>query len=222
MRGVKMRLNTIIRNARSRELKKLSAKDKTDEVIVDYINLAMIALYSRFQLRTEELVVALKTGKTIYKVDGTDVDVFRNGVQFESDDVMGIIKAFNEEKEISINKDSDPLSVYTVSYDTVQVPYAITGDYISLLYRAAPEEIEYQDSGDGTAVDVKVSLPMHMMEALLCHIGYSAFSSVDGDNQVETDRYLNRFEKAVSELVGLGLVPQDTLDFDLDRKGFMT
>ena len=61
-----MKLSTIISQARSGELKSLSSKDKTDEVIVNYINLALIALYSRFTLRTEEAIVALADGKTLY------------------------------------------------------------------------------------------------------------------------------------------------------------
>lgn len=58
-----MRLSKIITSARNRELRQLSAKDKTDEIIVGYINLAILALYSRFQLRTEEVVLKLKEWK---------------------------------------------------------------------------------------------------------------------------------------------------------------
>ena len=94
-----MRLRSIINNARNRELRQLSSKDKTDEVLVGYINLAMLALYSRFQLRTEEIVLNLKSGKTVYKLDGTDPDVYKEGMLFEDNDVMAIIKAFDEEKE---------------------------------------------------------------------------------------------------------------------------
>ena len=71
-----MRLKMIIANARNRELKNLSPKDKTDEVIVSYINIAMMELYSIFQLRSDELVLNLNTGKTVYKLDGTDPDVY--------------------------------------------------------------------------------------------------------------------------------------------------
>lgn len=216
-----MRLKGIINNARNRELRQLSVKDKTDEVIVSYINLALIALYSRFQLRTEEIILKLVTGKVNYKIDGTDSDVYKGTTVFTDNDVMGIVKAFNEEKEISVNKDNDPLSVFTISYDTIQVPYATTGDYISLIYRASPTEIEFVDDGDGTAQDADVKLPVHMMEALLAHIGYSAYSSVDIAQQTKVNLYMDRFDKACSMLETLGLVPQDTLTFDVDRKGLL-
>ena len=216
-----MRLKSIINNARNRELKQLSAKDKTDEVIVSYINLALIALYSRFQLKTEEIVLRLRSGKTDYKIDGTDTDVYRGNTVYTGNDVMSIIKAFNEEQEITINKENDPLSIYTISYDTVQVPYATTGDSIALIYRATPTEIEFVDDGGGNAVDTDVKLPIHMMEALLAHIGYSAYSSIDIAQQTETNLHMVRFDKACNMLEMLGLVPQDTLSFDLDRKGLI-
>lgn len=216
-----MRLKSIINNARNRELKQLSAKDKTDEVIVSYINLALIALYSRFQLKTEEVILRLHTGKILYKLDGTDNDVYQGTEVYDGEDFMGITKVFNENGEISINNDNDPFSVYTTSYDTVQVPYATDTEYLSLIYRAAPTEVLFIDDGTGSATDTNVHLPKHMMEALLAHIGYSAYSSIDIAQQTETNLYMSRFDKACNTLELLGLVPQDTLSFDLDRKGLI-
>lgn len=40
---------------------------------------------------------------------------------------MAIIKAFDEEKELNINKDSDPLSIFTIAYDTVQFHLPLLG-----------------------------------------------------------------------------------------------
>ena len=216
-----MRLKTIITNVRNRELKNLSPKDKTDEVIVSYINIALMELYSIFQLRTDELVLNLKTGKTVYKLDGTDPDVYRDGMVYTGNDLMAVINAFDENGEISINNSNDSLSVFTVAYNKIQVPYAATGEHIALVYRAAPTEVEYVDDGNGNAVDTEVELPGHMMEALLSHIGYSAYSSVDTAQEVETDKHMQRFDRACQRLEVYGLVPQDTLDLNVDRKGFM-
>ena len=60
-----------------------------------------------------------------------------------------------------------------------------------------------------------------MMEALLSHIGYSAYSSIDTMQEVETDKHMKRFDRACQRLEMYGLVPQDTLDLNVDRKGFM-
>lgn len=216
-----MRLKRIIANARNRELKNLSPKDKTDEVIVNYINIALVELYSIFQLRTDELVLNLKTGKTVYKLDGTDPDVYKEGVLYRSNDFMTVVNAYDENGEISINNNNDSLSVFTVAYNKIQVPYATTGEHIALVYRTAPTEVVYVDDGSGNAVDAEVELPIHMMEALLSHIGYSAYSSIDADQEIETDKHMKRFDRACQRLESYGLVPQDALDLNIDRKGFM-
>ena len=216
-----MRLKMIIANARNRELKNLSPKDKTDEVIVSYINIAMMELYSIFQLRSDELVLNLKTGKTVYKLDGTDPDVHREGVVYTGNDFMMVVNAFDENGEISINNNNDSLSVFTVAYNKIQVPYATTGEHIALVYRTAPTEVVYVDDGSGNAEDVEVELPIHMMEALLSHIGYSAYSSIDTAQEIETDKHMQRFDRACQRLEAYGLVPQDALDLNIDRKGFM-
>ena len=216
-----MRLKRIIANARNRELKNLSPKDKTDEVIVNYINIALVELYSIFQLRTDELVLNLKTGKTVYKLDGTDPDVYKEGVLYRSNDFMTVVNAYDENGEISINNNNDSLSVFTVAYNKIQVPYATTGEHIALVYRTAPTEVVFVDDGSGNAVDAEVELPIHMMEALLSHIGYSAYSSIDTMQEVETDKHMQRFDRACQRLESYGLVPQDALDLNIDRKGFM-
>lgn len=211
----------ILANARNRELKNLSPKDKTDEVIVNYINIALVELYSMFQLRTDELILNLKTGKTVYKLDGTDPDVYKDGVLYRSNDFMTVVNAYDENGEISINNSNDSLSVFTVAYNKVQVPYATTGEHIALVYRTAPTEVVFVDDGSGNAVDAEVELPIHMMEALLSHIGYSAYSSIDTAQEIETDKHMQRFDRACKRLEAYGLVPQDTLDLNIDRKGFM-
>lgn len=216
-----MRLKRIIANARNRELKNLSLKDKTDEVIVSYINIALAELYSIFQLRTDELVLNLKTGKTVYKLDGTDPDVYKEGVLYRSNDFMTVVNAYDENGEISINNNNDSLSVFTVAYNKIQVPYATTGEHIALVYRTAPTEVVFVDDGTGNAEDVEVELPVHMLEALLSHIGYSAYSSIDADQEIETDKHMKRFDRACQRLESYGLVPQDALDLNIDRKGFM-
>ena len=216
-----MRLKRIIANARNRELKNLSPKDKTDEVIVNYINIALVELYSIFQLRTDELVLNLKTGKTVYKLDGTDPNVYKEGVLYTNNDFMTVVNAYDENGEISINNNNDSLSVFTVAYNKIQVPYATTGEHIALVYRTAPTEVVFVDDGSGNAEDAEVELPIHMMEALLSHIGYSAYSSIDITQEVETDKHMQRFDRACQRLESYGLVPQDALDLNIDRKGFM-
>ena len=215
-----MKLSTIISQARSGELKSLSSKDKTDEVIVNYINLALIALYSRFTLRTEEAIVALADGKTLYKLDGTDTAVTVEGAPIEDDNVLKILSAFDERGEIHINDESSSLSIYTPSYNTLQVPYPETGAYIAVIYKAGPNLITYIDDGSGNATESIVQLPMHLLEPLLHYVGYRAHGSGTGDIDNESNSHLSRYVASCNNVEALGLIPTDSVDMDNSRKGF--
>jgi hypothetical protein len=215
-----MRLSTIISQARSGELKSLSSKDKTDEVIVNYINLALIALYSRFTLRTEEAIVALADGKTLYRLDGTDAAVTANGAAIEGDNVLKLLSAFDERGEIPINDENNSFSIYTPSYNTIQVPQAQTGAYIAVIYKAGPELITYVDDGSGNAAEATVQLPMHLLEPLLHYVGYRAHGSGTGDIDNESNSHLSRYVASCNNVEALGLIPTDSVDMDNSRKGF--
>lgn len=210
-----MKISTIIKQARRGELSGISDKAKTDEAIVDYINRALTAIYNRFQLRTEEAVITLVDGKTIYRLDGSDADVSMTAVN----EFISITKAFDEAGEIPINDDSDDRSIYTVGYNAVQVPLTATGSYISVIYRASAGEIEYsaleEDGFDN------VPLPNSLMDALLNYVAYVAHKSYDNADQAQSITYFKLFNESCKEAENLGLLPADTYSRDISVKGFV-
>ncbi len=215
-----MNLSTIIRQARNGELKSLSTKDKTDEVIVDYINLAMIALYGRFQLEIGEALITLYVGnavKTIYSLDGiTDTDY----VDVSDGAVMTILTAYDEAGEIPINDDSNPLGIFTIGINSIQVPLAVNSETISLIYKIEPTEIVYVDD-NGSATEAVVNIPKVLLEPMLHYIGYRAHGSVDGNVQAENNTHLMRFESSCKRVDALGLVPTNQYNRNVNVKGFM-
>ncbi len=211
-----MNLTTIIRQARSGELKSLSAKDKTDEVIIDFINLALVALYSRFRLVTGEAIISVRVGDTIYDLTDTDDTTLSDGP------VMQILEAFDENGSIPINDDNDPYSIYTVGVNKVQVPVTADDAYISLIYRAEPAEVLYTDTGTtGVADNVVIALPSVLLEPLLHYIGYRAHGSVNGEIQAENNTHLMRFEASCKRITALALLPVDQYNRNVSKKGFL-
>jgi len=204
----------IISQARNGELKSLSAKDKTDEVIVDYVNIGLIALYNRFMLKSVEVIVALQDLKMTYKLDGTDNDVTVNGLPVEEGTLIKLLGAFNEAGAVSINNEYDEYSVFTPSYDSIQVPFAISGDYLSLVYKVFPDLVSYNDDGNGNAEDTDVRLPLTLLEPLLHYIGYRAHGSLDGNINAESNTHLMRFEASCKRVEELGVVPTDSVEMD--------
>ena len=219
-----MKLSFILDQARNGELKSLSTKDKTDEVIVGYINLALVALYSRFQLKTEEAIITLETNpaRTVYTLDSTDTAVRVNGVPMPDNDVMSIIDAFDESgRHVAINDEKDPFSIYTVSYNQVQIPLVNEGTYISIIYRKNPTLVTYTETNNVTDEKI-IELPLQLLEPMLHYIGYRAHGAVDGKLNTENNTHYMRFEKSCERAQELGvLTADDVVGVSVTDKGFV-
>ena len=219
-----MKLSLILQQARSGELSSLSAKDKTDEKVVTYINLALIALYSRFQLKTEEAIIALELNpaRTIYTLDHTDAAVKVNGLAMADNDVMSILEVYDEGgNRVPINDEKSPYSVYTISYNKLQIPLINENTYLSVIYRQNPTLVEYTATGDVTD-DKEVEIPLQLLEATLHYIGYRAHGALDGNINTENNTHYMRFEKACDKARELGVfTADDTVYSSVESKGFV-
>lgn len=220
-----MKLQTILNHAKSGELKNVKSSH-TDDTITHYVNLALIALYSRFPLKTGEAIISLRDGKTIYNLDGSDPDgdVTINGVVPTDDNILTIYRVYDERREIPLNYEGNPLSVFTTGYNALQVPITMTGAYLSVIYLAGPDEIVYDDStpeAKAASLEQNVPIPKQMLEAMLHYIGYRAHGSVDGNVQAENNTHLMRYEASCRRILELGLFPQDSLFIPNSVKGFL-
>jgi len=202
-----MKLSTVIKQARSGELKNLSEEDITAETIVNHINLAMTVLYARFPIRTNECLLTLSDNKTIYRLDGTDSSVTVAGQPIQNDSVLIIVQAFDEAGSIPIDDDYDDNSIYTTSYDTIQVPNPADGAFISLIYIESPTSIEPTYDAEGeVSGEYNVDIPRSLLEPLLHYIGYRAHGAIDGNIDGENNTHLMRFEASCKRIDTLGII----------------
>lgn len=220
-----MKLSFLLEQARGGELAVFSDKDKTDKIIVSYMNMALIALYNRFQLSTEEAIITLRPdiAKTIYTLSSSDSDVTVAGQPMNDDEFMSIISAFNEDgSEIVINDTEDPFSILTVSYNQIQVPLLEKNSYISIIYRKNPTLIIYVDNGNGKAVDTDIKLPIQLLEPLLHYVGYRAHGAINGAINTEHSTHYMRYEAACKRAEELGVITaDDTVHKSVQAKGFV-
>jgi len=219
-----MKLSLILQQARSGELSSLSAKDKTDEKIVTYINLALIALYGRFQLSSEEAIITLRPdiAKVIYTLDSSDHDV-KVGTRYMTDEeFMSIVAAFDESgNQLVVNDNKDVTSILTVGYNQVQIPLLDYSGYVSIIYRKNPDLVVYVDNS-GSATEADVNLPLQLLEALLHYVGYRAHGAVDGNINTENNTHYMRFEKACQRAEELGVMTaDDTMSLSVQAKGYV-
>lgn len=220
-----MTVREIITLAQSGELLQISPTIRdNDNTVVAFINLGLIEIYKRFILRTEEAILTLKDGKTVYKLDGTDTTtVLVNGVEIPCV-VMGPSKymymvaaygpGLNEGDYTSndivlpINEEDNPLSINTVSYSEVQVPLITETSQISIIYATLPNKVDTTVVGwDSLEVDI----PDQFTETLLHYIGYRGQGAMDANIQAESNTHYMRFEASCNKLreLGVGITPDD-------------
>jgi len=209
-----MTVEKVIDLAVKGELKKLAVKDDTDSII-SFINLGMIELYKRFPLDTEEVIIEL--GRVTDNNDS--YERISDTVYKLPNDLMYISAAYEEDgTEISINKEDDPLSIMTISWNKIQVPVATSGAYISVIYVKEPELIV--NTPATLAEDIE--LPVQLVEALLHYIGYRGHGSIDGNIQAENNTHYQRFEASVQRAKTLGVMTADgPLSRNVQEKGWV-
>lgn len=220
-----MTVREIITLAQVGELLQLSPTIRdNDNTVVAFINLGLIEIYKRFLLKTDEAILTLKDGKTIYKLDGTDTDtVLVNGipvpcVSMGTGKYMYMIAAYgpglnegdytSNDMILPINEEDHPLSVNTISYSEVQVPLITETSQISIIYAAHPTKVDTTVVGwDALEVDV----PDQFTECLLHYIGYRGQGAMDANIQAESNTHYMRFEASCNKLreLGVGITPDD-------------
>lgn len=205
-----MTAQEIITLAQAGELQNLGPSIRNDTaVIAGFINLGLVEIYKRFTLRTDEALITLVDGKTIYTLDGTDPDVTMG-----SNPYFYIIAAYGEVSTddystndvlLPLNEEDNLYSINTVSYYEVQIPLITAGSVISLIYASRPTKV------DPLNLSAEVDIPEQFIEPLLHYIGYRAHGSMDGNIQTESNTHYMRFEASCERvrLLGVGITSDD-------------
>jgi len=189
-----MTVQQVIDLAAQGELKNLAVKTDTN-TILGYINLGMIEMYKRFPLMVSEYMVELVEGVEMYTMPS---------------DFLWIVAAYGEVQDsayvdviaLPINEEDNPLSLNTVSYNTVQIPLATDNAYVSIIYRAGPEYIVMDELGS------PIKLPPQMLEPLLHYIGYRGHLSVTTTTNEQATHY-SLFEQACARIEAAGMFTSD-------------
>lgn len=209
-----MTVEEVIKYARASEISNTHLQEDTTEnteKLISYINLGLIDLYRRFRFRTEEAIIQIKQSKTLYNLDGTDTDV----VRFSGADIGMIFEVHDSiHGRRPINEDYNELSVFTPTFNTLQVPFPVDGSVLNVLYRAEPKTMV-------NLTDV-VPLPNGAIEALLHYIGYRAYLHIDSSVQTENNSYFIRYKSALQDISDLGVVNSDDVTtLSTQDKGFV-
>jgi hypothetical protein len=183
-----MTLNDIVTQLKYGELRSVASKDDMD-AIVSYVNLALIALYSRFSLKVSEQLIPMQDNITEYLLN---------------EDAMTIRAIYDENgDEFPLDDETSLFSIMQVDFETIQVPNPLTGATLSVIYLPAPTTLTYIDE---TSLTSRVPLPSQLLEPLLHYVGYRAHGSMNGDIKAENNTHYMRYEASCKRIEDLGVV----------------
>lgn len=191
-----MTVQQVIDLVKMTELKNAASIKDDTEAVLSYINLALIEIYKRFSLQTDEVIITLGVNGDI----NHPYTMISDTIYQMPSNYMYLISAYEEipvdqfydentVKEIPINEEDNFYSVNTVSWNRVQIPATIDGQYISLIYSVIPPYYTLND------LDSVIPIPIQMLDIMLAYIGWKGYSSID-PSRPENVAYYQKFETA--------------------------
>lgn len=212
------------------EGKTVPEKDRSR--VISHINMGLIALYTRFWISSKEVIIQIYDHIQTYELDRKfaitnklSVEPYRYIIDsvyqpFEND-VLKIEQVFNEGGELMfLNDMTQPWSVFTPSYKTLQIPFPEKHNSMVVHYRAGHKKIvlaEHQDPAE-----VEIHLPLQLLEPLLFYVAHRAFASLNSDQNQEGNNYFKKYENACKAVELKGLLMETSYgNHRLDQNGWI-
>jgi hypothetical protein len=200
-----MIIQDVLDLAKFSELSSVAIKDNTVALLL-FVNAGMLELHKRFPLKTEEHVIVLEEGVTLYTMP-------TNFLYATSAWGEPGVSTLGEAVPLPINDEDEPTSIFFPNYKQVQIPLTTEGSRISIIYGAKP--VKYVEADLAQELD----LPETLIDPLIHYMGYKAHSGIKGDSQSENNAHYFRFEKSCAKARELGVAyPIDSWRM-IDRLG---
>lgn len=176
--------------------------------IQQYDHITEYQLNSKYALSNEDTSIAYK-----WIIDSPYLPFLDDVIRIESVyDELGI--------PLPLNDRNNPFSVYTSYWDTLQIPYPIASDVLSLVYRAKHVEIPRDADPETT----EVSIPPVLEEALQCFVAGRMYVSLGNAASAGLSAYYsNRYDERVRYLEHNNILQTSTgeSNIKLTNKGFI-
>ena len=200
--------------------------------IISHINLGLTELYKRFPLKKDEIAIQLEDDMQTYMLHSdyalsntASAKPVKYLIDSEespfTDTVLKIEQVIDEDGGVLYLDDiNQTWSVYSPSYNTIQVPYASSELAVTVTYRADHERIP------AIGVDVNtydVPIPLSHLEPLLYYIAsriHTTLPTLDGISK--GNDYLAKFEAACKKIEDLSLTNKaNPSNHKLHNRGFV-
>jgi len=182
--------------------------------LVFYANESLIRLYTRFILKEQDVLIGLVNHITFYHL----IDKYAesnwpdSGVDFPyikdlnrepfANDVLKILAVYaSNGREIPLNDNEHPASVFTPQANMLQVPRPQTGFSLSLLYQAKHKALSHED------LTQEIILPDVLHGALRAHIAYQVYSHMNtAEASAKAQEHYNMYESICLDAIDKDMV----------------
>lgn len=196
--------------------------------VVHHVNRALLALYSKFQIKTNEVQVRAYDNLTLYPLKKiyADQDPTVVAQKFITDsvespfeeDVIRVTAIYDEEGTPLLFDTDDPLcKLFLPQPTTLQIVEPVTGNDYFLIYQAKHKTLV---AGDGSQ---EVELPEVLYPALEAHVAYQVYSSMNGqENAAKATEHFSAYTMLTEQVIELDLVGTSTMERNtkLEDRGF--
>lgn len=199
--------------------------------IINNINSGLIELYTLFPLKASEIFIQLYEHISLYVLhsDYAETNVastkpykyILDSTDFPfTNDLLVIDNVFSESgDEYPLNESDEDFSVFTPSYNTLQVPFSADENTISVVYRAAP--ILLPTTGV-TPTTIDVPIPYSLLSCLVAYVLHKIHSSIGSGEGNQAGIYYNKYKELVAIARNEGMLNTDTnLNRRLNNAGWV-
>ena len=203
--------------------------------VVAHVNMGLLALYKRFNLKEGRLNFSLKAGVTYYPLNTNEDVLFATNLGEEefADDILKVERVCTAKGfDLGLNDLEDPYACMTPSNRVLRVPAVIAAQSadlpdklktptLTVVYRARHPMVVATASFNPSRVDLE--LPYTHLEALLLYVASRVHNPIGMTNEFHAgNSYAAKFEQACQQLEIKNLqVDQSSQSNRLQQKGWV-
>jgi hypothetical protein len=161
--------------------------------VTSLLNDALTEIHGRFNLSEKELIIRATSDRTQYPLravhamsqSGSEAKFIMDTLSdpFTGDVLKLLVAADEGGYEVPINDPGADFSLFTPTYDLLEIPAPLTGDFYYLIYQANHAEMFHDAENPDNALYQNVRLPSVLYPAVEAFVASKIYGNIAGAEQ---------------------------------------
>lgn len=182
--------------------------------LVAITNSSLVDIYTRIPIKESSVIVEALDWKSSYELHSSysfysgnkDIRYIRDSPSYPfTDDIIKIISVTNEVGDILPLNDAEQwASVFTPSYNVIELTHPVDGQAFEITYQASPKRIAYNKTSDFEETkkwlfESEIEIPDTLKELLSIKVASDYFSSMSGQEESSKSQVLQgKYESIIA------------------------